>query len=155
MSLAPINDADTATSPIDGLGTIFEYATYTVAAGVVTIGTYNQVANLVDIKPHSITIGKVKTSTHSTTGSNTYRPMGLGEPGETEYSLLYDKTAYGVLAGLANAKTPIACRITYKDSATDVTLGFISDLKTVTPMEGDATIDCKVTHSGDSTITTA
>lgn len=150
-----INAANTASQPVDGLGTMWEIATYTVSAGVVTIGTYSQVANLVDIKPHSVSVGKIKTSTHSTTGSNTYRPMGLGEPGESEVACLYDKTAYGVLAGYVHNKTPLAHRFTYKDAATDVTLGFISDLKVVTPMEGDATIEAKITHSGDSTLVTS
>lgn len=147
MSLSPINATTTAASPVDGLGTILEYST---DSGT----TWKQVANLLDIKPHASSVGKIKTSTHSTTGDNTYRPMGLGEPGETEYSLLYDKTAYGALMTLKTAKTVAQWRVTYKDAATDVTNGFLSECKVVTPMEGDASIECKVTHSGSSTLVT-
>lgn len=143
MSLSPINDAGTAASPIDGFGTIFEYS----PDGT----TWNQVANLVDIKPGGTKFGKVNTTTHSTPNRKKTSRPGLGESDETELVLLYDATAYSTLKAIEGSI--VHCRVTFTDTATDAQLGWLSDIKIVTPQEADATIECKFQLSGDDTFT--
>jgi hypothetical protein len=143
----PINSTSTAGTPVDATGTILEYST---DSGT----TWLQIANLLDIKPHKRTAGKRKTTTHSTTGGvNTYKAM-LGEPGTTEFVLLYDKTAYGVIAALWRT-SGVQWRVTMGDSATDKVNGFLSEYGPGTPLDGDATIECKVEHSGTTTLVTS
>lgn len=144
MSLNPINATGTGAAPIDGFGTILEYSTDNGS-------TWQQIANLLDIKPAGKTSNKIKKTTHSTTGgSNQYR-AGLGEPGETEATLMYDKTALNVLNGIY--REDAQWRVTYNDEATDVWGGYLAEIKPNTPLDGDATIEIKIQHSGADTFT--
>lgn len=148
MSLSPINAAGTAANPVDGLNTVLEYST---DGGT----TWHQIANLTEFKNKKRTRGKKKTTTHSTTGAHTYAPMTLSEPGESEFACLYDKTAFGTLNTLMDAATVAQWRCTLADAATEAVSGYLSELGIVTPLEDDATIEGKITHSGTSTVVTS
>lgn len=146
----PINATTTAANPIDGTGTILEYA----LPGTPTV--FHQIANMLDIKPKKMTAPKKDTTTHSTTGGVRTSGIKMGESGETEVTLLYDKVAYAVLAGLW--RTPgINWRVTMNDAgttaSTDACLGTLAEYGLGTPLDGDATIEIKISHSGASTFT--
>jgi hypothetical protein len=107
-----------------GIGTTLGHAT---TSG----GTYTTIAAVTEVKPPETEAQSVEITSYDSADIKEYM-CGLDEPGETDFTLNFDKTVYAALMGLR--RTSLFWKITLPDDSTYAFEGWITKIGTAIPV---------------------
>jgi hypothetical protein len=132
------------TTPINGLGASFEYASVTSPT------TYTALAGVTAITWSGDKVGTEKTTTMSTVnGVDTYI-ANTQDPGSCDVKAFFlpGDTTQVALQGIRDAKQPVAMKATYGTSNSCSFTGIVESITPSIPLDKVATLDIKIKLSG-------
>jgi hypothetical protein len=120
-------------------------------------GSYTDLATLVDVNGPPITAARVDASHHGMASRFLEKVAGLGDAGEIDAVLLFDKAQTTTLFALHRQSKFFRVKFPLLSGETTPSnwkcAGFLADLQNLTPMQDRMTVAVKIVLSGAPTFT--
>ncbi len=111
-------------------------------------GSYTFIAELTDVTPPTIEVNDVDVTNHGLVDLFRDFTPGLGNAGEVEFKLLFDKTAEALLYSLIRTskfwKVQLPLDVGESTASNWKCLGYIKSLGTMTPLDDKMECSCKI-----------